>query len=77
MRAKDIMIPIHDYLIPENTLSEAVNFLRGSVRGEMKVGVTGLPVLDDDCKLVGMAYLRDIFFAITKAMLEEDSGGAK
>jgi CBS-domain-containing membrane protein len=162
MKAKDLMIPIHDYLMPDNNLKDAVNLFRTAVRGEQKIGVMGLPVLDkkgtivgmlsmtdvlkavypsympmmdlgaftwdgmleslakqagnkkvetlmtktvvtvreDDplmeCvdhilknhvrrmpvldkerKVVGMVYMRDIFFAITKAMLEENSGGAK
>ena len=64
MRAKDIMIPIRDYLRPENTLGEAVNLLRGVVRGEMKVGVMGLPVLNDECKLVGMLSMTDILRAV-------------
>ena len=64
MKAKNIMISISDYLRPENTLSEAVNLLRGAVRGEMKVGVMGLPVLDDECKLVGMLSMTDILRAV-------------
>jgi CBS domain-containing protein len=77
MKAKDIMIPFQDYLKPESTLREAVNLLRTAVRGEQKTGVMGLPVLDKTGKVVGMVYLRDIFYAITKAMLEEINGGEK
>lgn len=60
MKAKDLMIPIQDYLKPENTLKEAVNLLRTAKRGEERVGVKGLPVLDEKGKLVGMLSMRDI-----------------
>ena len=50
MKAKDLMIPIQDYLKPDNTLREAVNLLRVAKKGEEKVGVKGLPVLDDSRK---------------------------
>lgn len=60
MKAKDLMIPIQDYLRPDNTLKEAVNLLRTAKRGEERVGVKGLPVLDDRGKLVGMLSMRDI-----------------
>jgi len=60
MKAKDLMIPIQDYLKPENTLKEAVNLLRTAKRGEEKIGVKGLPVLDEKGKLVGMLSMRDI-----------------
>jgi CBS domain-containing protein len=43
----------------------------------LKKRVRRMPVLDKKGKVVGMVYLRDIFFAITKAMLEEDNGGGK
>ena len=64
MKAKDIMIPFHDYLKPDDTLREAVNLLRGAVRGEKKVGVMGLPVLDEKGKLVGMLSMTDILRAV-------------
>lgn len=60
MKAKDLMIPIQDYLKPENTLKEAVNLLRTAKRGEERVGVKGLPVLDEKGKLIGMLSMRDI-----------------
>jgi len=64
MKAKDIMIPIHDYLKPENTLKEAVNLLRTGFRGENRVGVMGAPVLDDKGNLVGMLSMTDILKAV-------------
>ena len=64
MKAKDIMIPIHDYLKPDNTLKEAVNLLRTGFRGENRVGVMGAPVLDDKGNLVGMLSMTDILKAV-------------
>ncbi len=64
MKAKDLMIPVQDYLRPENTLKEAVNLLKTAKRGEEKIGVKGLPVLDEDGKLVGMLSMRDILKAV-------------
>ena len=60
MKAKDLMIPIRDYSRPDNTLKEAVNLLKTAKRGEERIGVKGLPVLDEKGKLVGMLSMRDI-----------------
>jgi CBS domain-containing protein len=64
MKAKDLMIPLQDYLRPENTLKEAVNLLLTAKRGEEKVGVKGLPVLDKNGKLIGMLSMGDILKAV-------------
>jgi predicted transcriptional regulator len=64
MKAKDFMIPIQDFLRPENTLKEAVNILRVAKKGEEKVGLKGLPVLDKDGKLVGMLSMTDVLKAV-------------
>ncbi len=64
MKAKDLMIPIQDYLRPDNTLKEAVNLLRIAKKGEEKVGLKGLPVLDKEGKLVGMLSMTDILKAV-------------
>jgi len=64
MKVKDLMIPLQDYLKPENTLKEAVNLLRIAKKGEEKVGQKGLPVLDKDAKLVGMLSMTDILKAV-------------
>jgi predicted transcriptional regulator len=42
----------------------------------IKHNVKRLPVVDTAGKVVGMIYERDVFFAITKAMFEENGGGA-
>jgi CBS domain-containing protein len=64
MKAKDLMIPIQDFLNPDNTLRDAVNLLRIAKKGEEKVGVKGLPVLNKDGKLVGMLSMTDILKAV-------------
>ena len=46
MKVKDIMVPIKNYLKPDNSLKEAVNLLKTAVRGKEQSGVMGLPVLD-------------------------------
>jgi CBS domain-containing protein len=38
----------------------------------IKNNIKRMPVLDKDGKVTGMIYERDIFFAIVKAMLEDD-----
>ena len=47
MKAKDLMVPLREYLKPDNTLKEAANLLRIARRGEEKIGVKALPVLDE------------------------------
>jgi CBS domain-containing protein len=64
MKVKDLMVPLQDYLRPENTLKEAVNLLRIAKKGEEKIGLKGLPVLDRDGKLVGMLSMTDILKAV-------------
>jgi CBS domain-containing protein len=43
----------------------------------LKNRVRRMPVLNKTGKVVGMVYMRDIFYAITKVMLEESNGGEK
>ena len=43
----------------------------------LKNNVKRLPVIGKDGKVAGILYERDVFFAITKAMLNENNGGAK
>jgi CBS domain-containing protein len=64
MKAKDIMIPLRDYLKPDDTLREAVNLLMTATRGEQNLGVMGLPVLDEKGKLIGMLSMTDILRAV-------------
>lgn len=69
MKAKDIMTPIHDYLRPDDTLKKAANLLRTARRGEEKVGVKGLPVLDEEGKIMGILSMRDILKAVYPSYL--------
>jgi len=64
LKAKDMMVQLEEYLTPQTTLREAVNLLRTAKRGEEKVGVKGLPVLDQKGKLVGMLSMGDILKAV-------------
>ena len=64
MKAKDLMMPLQDFLRPDNTIREAVNLLRVARRGEEGIGLKGLPVLDDNGKLVGMLSMGDILKAV-------------
>lgn len=63
-KAKDIMIPLYAYLKQDNTLKEAANLLKTAKRSDNRVGVKGLPVLDENRKLIGMLSMRDILRAV-------------
>ena len=69
-KVKDLMTRDVVTVREDDPLMECVDHL-------VKNRVRRLPVLDKTGKIVGMLYLRDIFFAVTKAMLEEDSEGVK
>lgn len=60
MKAKDIMIPLKEYLKPNNTLKEAITLFKAAKRGKEKTGVKGLPVLDKKGMPVGVLTIRDI-----------------
>ena len=69
MKAKDLMMPINEYLRPETTLKEAVNLLRIVRTGEEKVRVKALPVLDPAGKLIGILTMSDILRAVHPSYL--------
>jgi predicted transcriptional regulator len=69
MRAKDLMIPLQEYLRPGTTLKEAANVLRRAKRDEIREGVKGLPVLDDDEKMIGFLSMGDILKAVFPAYM--------
>jgi len=69
MKAKDLMIPLQEYLKPDTTLKEAANLLRTAKRGEEKMGVKGLPVLDEQGKMVGFLSMGDILKAVFPSYL--------
>ena len=54
----------------DSSLMDAVDHL-------IKRNVKRLPVIDKTGKVIGMLYERDVFFAIVKAMLNENTGGGK
>jgi CBS domain-containing protein len=58
------MIPLQEYLGPDTTLREAANILRTAKRNEERLGVKGLPVLDDKGKMVGFLSMGDILKAV-------------
>jgi len=64
MKAKDLMVPLQEYLKPDNTLKDAANLLRIAQRGEEKIGVKALPVLDASGRLVGILSIGDILKAV-------------
>jgi CBS domain-containing protein len=70
MKAKDLMIPVLEYLKPDNTLKEAVNLLSFARKGEEKIGLKGLPVLDESGRLVGMLSMGDILKAVHPAYMD-------
>ncbi len=69
MKAKDLMIPLHEYLRQDNTIKEAAYLLRITRRGEKKIGVKALPVLDATGKLVGILSIGDILKAVYPAYM--------
>jgi CBS domain-containing protein len=64
MKAKNLMIPLQEYLKPDNSVKEAANLLRIAQRGEEKIGVKALPVLDESGTLVGILSIGDILKAV-------------
>jgi CBS domain-containing protein len=64
MKAKDLMIPLQEYLTPDHTLKEAANLLRMARRGEEKIGVKALPVLNSEGLLIGILSIGDILKAV-------------
>lgn len=70
MKAKDLMVPLQEYLTPDNTLKEAANLLRIARRGEEKIGVKALPVLDTSGNLIGILSIGDILKAVHPAYMD-------
>ncbi len=64
MKAKDLMIPLHECLTPEMPLVQAAHLLKTAKRGEEIVGVKGLPVLDQSGKMIGFLSIGDILKAV-------------
>ena len=64
VKVRDIMELVRDVLSPDDTLKEAVNRMRVARRGESKVGVKGMIVVDGGGNLVGMVSIKDILKTI-------------
>jgi CBS-domain-containing membrane protein len=64
VKAKELMIPIRDFLSPENTLKDAVKLLKTARRDVERQGVKGLPVLDAHQKVIGILSMQDILKAV-------------
>jgi len=64
MKAKNLMIPLQEFLRPDTTIKEAANILRTAKRDDVKRGVKGLPVLDNDGLMVGFLTIGDILKAV-------------
>lgn len=70
--AKDLMIPLHGHISPDETIREASLKLRKTRRDEARVGVKGLPVIDSCSKLVGFLSMGDILKAVFPNYLSMD-----
>ena len=64
MKAKNLMIPLQEFLKPDTTIKEAANILRTAKRDDVKRGVKGLPVLDNNGLMVGFLTIGDILKAV-------------
>ena len=53
MLTEDLVVPLVDFLTPEQPLKDAAKVLRTAYRGEEHTGVKGLPVLDPRGKPAG------------------------
>lgn len=64
MKAIDLMVPLQEYLKPDMPIVEAARMLRSAKRGEEKIGVKGLPVLDGEGKMIGFVSIGDILKSV-------------
>jgi CBS domain-containing protein len=60
MKAKDLMIPLHGYLRLDDSVKKAVRLLRSTRRNDTIKGVKGLPVLDEDGRMLGIVSMGDL-----------------
>ena len=64
MKAKDLMVPIQQCLKPDNTLQEGVSILQATRSNEGCQGITGMPILDQAGKIIGILSMKDILKAV-------------
>ena len=70
LKAQDIMEPVKDNLSPDELLKDAVNKMRKAWRGEDRLGVKGMNVIDKDGTLIGMLSIKDVIRAVMPAYME-------
>jgi acetoin utilization protein AcuB len=64
MKAKDLMIPLKEYLRSGYTLKKAANILKTARKGEKSIGVKGLPVISAKGKMIGFLSIGDILKSV-------------
>lgn len=73
MRAKDVMEPMTDTLLPDTPIIEAIKQMKMARRGEQRVGVKGMVVVDKEGNLVGMFSIKDVLKAIVPEYMKTSS----
>lgn len=69
MKAKDLMVPLADFLTPGDTLQRAVEKMRAAKRWHGQ-GVKGMVVQDEGGTLVGILSIKDILRATIPTYLD-------
>ena len=64
MEAKDVMIPISNFIRPDDTIKEALNLLCEVYKDAGNQYLKGLPVLDSDQRLVGIFSEGEVLKAV-------------
>jgi len=64
MKAKDLMVLLKEYLRPGYNLKKAANILKTSRKGERRIGVKGLPVINTTGKMIGFLSIGDILKSV-------------
>ena len=70
VKARDIMEPVKDNLSPDELLKDAVNKMHKAWRGENRLGVKGMNVIDKEAKLIGMLSIKDVIKAVIPNYME-------
>lgn len=70
MKVREIMVPIHGWLAPTDSIKHAARMMRETRRDEKSVGVRAMLVFDDDRKLIGMVSMGDILKAVFPKYLQ-------
>lgn len=69
MKAKDVMNPISEFLLPEDTLQRAVMKMK-AVKGRDGLKVNGMVVLDKQGEIAGVLSIKDILRSTIPFYLE-------